>query len=132
MTYALALDNPPLLVVSDRLHIHIHTHFTGTPSETHTINLDDIGTVDNLQKLRWLFNKPDKFKPQRTTAGLTLEAANLFGDLARTLQDRGHDPKQVAHFSTKYCFACLPKMRLRPVRNRCFPIPSSSKFLQMV
>ena len=27
MTYALALDNPPLLVVSDREIIHIHTHF---------------------------------------------------------------------------------------------------------
>ena len=34
MTYALALDNPPLLVVSDRLVIHIHTHFTGTPPKS--------------------------------------------------------------------------------------------------
>ena len=50
MTYALALDNPPLLVVSDRLQIEIHTHFTGTPSETHTIALDDIGDAENLKK----------------------------------------------------------------------------------
>ncbi len=32
MTYALALDNPPLLVVSNRDITQIHTHFTGTPT----------------------------------------------------------------------------------------------------
>lgn len=82
MTYALALDNPPLLVVSDRLRIEIHTHFTGTPSELHTIALADIGTPENLQKLRWLFADPEKFKPQRTRAAITLQAAKLIGDLA--------------------------------------------------
>lgn len=40
MTYALALDNPPLLVVSNRAITQIHTHFTGTPSETYTIRLN--------------------------------------------------------------------------------------------
>ena len=34
MLYALPLENPPLLVVSDRLKIEVHTHFTGTPSST--------------------------------------------------------------------------------------------------
>ncbi len=129
MTYALALDNPPLLVVSDRLHIHIHTHFTGTPSETHTINLDDIGTVENLQKLRWLFNNPDKFKPQRTTAGLTLEAANLFGDLARTLQDRGHDPKKVAHFLNKVLFCLFAEDAAAPGQEPLLPDMIFSKIL---
>lgn len=33
MVYALPLESPQLLVVSDRLHIDVHTHFTGTPSE---------------------------------------------------------------------------------------------------
>src|SRR5574338_1557384 len=58
MTYALALDNPPLLVVSDRSRIEIHTHFTGTPSEVHSITLEDIGQPQSLQKLRWLFGSP--------------------------------------------------------------------------
>ena len=40
MTYALALDNPPLLIVSDRLRIEIHTHFNGTPSERHVVMID--------------------------------------------------------------------------------------------
>ena len=66
MTYALALDNPPLLVVSNRAITQIHTHFTGTPSETYTIRLEDIGTPENLQRLRWLFTDPEKFRPGRT------------------------------------------------------------------
>jgi hypothetical protein len=75
MTYALALDNPPLLVVCDREIIQIHTHFTGTPSEVHTILLADIGAHDNLQKLRWLFTEPERFKPRRTVRDVTAEAA---------------------------------------------------------
>lgn len=35
LTYSLALANPPILVVSDRLTIRVHTQFTGHPSETH-------------------------------------------------------------------------------------------------
>jgi len=42
MTYALALDNPPLLVVCDTRIIQIHTHFTNAPSEVYTIALQDI------------------------------------------------------------------------------------------
>ena len=37
--YSLALSNPPLLVVCDRLVIRIHTQFNGHPSETHTVRL---------------------------------------------------------------------------------------------
>jgi hypothetical protein len=31
--------NPPMLVVSDRLTIRIHTQFTGHPSETHEVRI---------------------------------------------------------------------------------------------
>jgi hypothetical protein len=40
LTYSLALDNPPLLVVCDRLTTRIHTQFNGHPSEVHTVLLD--------------------------------------------------------------------------------------------
>jgi len=93
MTYALALDNPPLLVVSDRLTIDIHTHFTGTPSQIHTISLADIGTPENLKKLGWLFNDPDKFKPPITRAAITLQAAKLIGDLAWQVQQPKNGPQ---------------------------------------
>ena len=40
--YAVALENPPLLVVSDMERIIIHTNWTNTVSEIHTITLDDL------------------------------------------------------------------------------------------
>lgn len=106
MTYALALDNPPLLVVSDRSRIEIHTHFTGTPSEVHSIALEDIGQPENLQKLRWMFEAPERFKPKRTTYAVTEEAAARMGSLAKRLTDRGDDPQRVAHFLIQ-CVFCM-------------------------
>ena len=106
MTYALALDNPPLLVVSNRDVTQIHTHFTGTPSETHTIRLEDIGTPDNLQKLRRLFTDPESFRPGRTVREITADAAGRFADIAQSMTSRGHDPQQVAHFLIQ-CLFCM-------------------------
>jgi type II restriction/modification system DNA methylase subunit YeeA len=106
MTYALALDNPPLLVVSDREIIQIHTHFTGTPSEVHTIALQDIGRPDNLDKLRRLFDAPDSFKPRRTSFAVTEEAASRMGGIAQRLTQRGNDPLGVAHFLIQ-CVFCM-------------------------
>jgi len=108
MTYALALDNPPLLVVSNREITQIHTHFTGTPSETHTIRLEDIGTPENLEKLRWLFEAPDRFRPSRDNRQITEEAARAFAELAQSLRLRhGTDDNQrIAHFLTQ-CLFCL-------------------------
>jgi len=106
MTYALALDNPPLLVVSNREVTQIHTHFTGTPSETHTIRLEDIGTPDNLRKLRWLFTEPERFRPGRTVREITADAAGRFADIAQSMTGRGHDPQKVAHFLIQ-CLFCM-------------------------
>ena len=106
MTYALALDNPPLLVVCDTQIIQIHTHFTNAPSEVHTIALQDLGEPANLQKLKWLFEDPNKFHPQRTIAQITEEAAGKFAALAQSLNVRGHAPQAVAHFLNQ-CLFCL-------------------------
>lgn len=109
MTYALALDNPPLLVVSDRRLIQIHTHFTGAPSEIHTLRIEEIGTPDNLEKLRWLFTAPDRFRPARDNRQITEDAARAFAELAQSLRTRfagAHDNQRVAHFLTQ-CLFCL-------------------------
>ncbi|HEU0282875.1 MAG TPA: DNA methyltransferase, partial [Gallionella sp.] len=123
--YALALENPPLLVVARADLIEIHTNFTNTVSDTHTIALEEIGTPDNLAKLRALFFEPEKLRPARTTRALTEQAAKLFASLANTLRDRGHAPQQVAHFLDKllFCFfaedaGLLPKeMVMRVLEN---------------
>lgn len=111
--YAIALENPPLLVVSDMDTIIIRTNFTNTVMEAHTIALDEIGTPENLVKLRWLFTQPDKFRPGVTTAEVTAEVATAFADLAKKLRGdppyhhaTKHDPHRVAHFLNKLLF-CL-------------------------
>ncbi|MEQ1588780.1 MAG: DNA methyltransferase [Gallionella sp.] len=106
MTYALALDNPPLLVVCDTQIIQVHTHFTNAPSEVHTIALADLGEPANLEKLRWLFTDPNKFHPQRTITQITEAAAGKFAQLAQSLNARGHAPQSVAHFLNQ-CLFCL-------------------------
>ena len=104
--YALELENPPLLVVSDRERIEIHTAFTGYPDEPRLILLQDIGQPENLQILRWVFTDPEKLKPTKSLAAITEEAAGKFGSLAEALRERGNAPDQVAHFLTQ-CLFCM-------------------------
>ena len=104
--YALELENPPLLVVSDRERIEIHTAFTGYPDEPRLIHLADIGQPENLQTLRWVFEDPEKLKPTKSLAAITEAAAGKFGSLAEALRERGNPPDQVAHFLTQ-CLFCM-------------------------
>ena len=104
--YALELENPPLLVVSDRERIEIHTAFSQYPDEPRLIKLDDIGKPENLQILRWVFTDPEKLKPTKSLAAITEEAAGKFGSLAESLRERGNPPDQVAHFLTQ-CLFCM-------------------------
>ena len=106
MTYALALDNPPLLGVCDTNIIEIHTHFTNAPSETYTIALEHISEPDDLKKLGWLFTDPNKFHPQKTITQITEEAGGKFAYLAQSLNARGHAPQTIAHFLNQ-CLFCL-------------------------
>lgn len=129
MTYALALDNPPLLVVSDLQKIEIHTHFTGTPSEPFKIELANIGTPENMQRLRWLFTDPEQFKPKRTRTAITLKAAKLIGDLAWQMQQRNHDPHQVAHFLNKLVFCLFAEDAKGPASEPLLPNRLFSKLL---
>ena len=104
--YALELENPPLLVVSDRERIEIHTAFTGYPDEPRSIRIEDIGQPENLQTLRWVFTEPEKLRPVKSLAAITGEAAGKFGALAETLRERGLESHQVAHFLIQ-CLFCM-------------------------
>ena len=106
MNYALALDNPPLLVVSDLRTIEIHTHFTGHPSEIHRFEIAQLTQPETLQKLKWLFEEPERFKPQRTTYAVTELAAKRIGDIAERLNARGNAAEDVAHFLIQ-CVFCM-------------------------
>ncbi len=102
--YALALENPPLLIVSDLDTIVIHTNFTNTVHQVHTLPLESLADPAQLRLLKWAFSEPERLRPDRTTAAVTAEAAEAFASLAQRLRERGHEPQRVAHFITKLLF----------------------------
>jgi len=104
--YALELENPPLLVVSDRETIEIHTAFTGYPDEPRSILIDALDQPEVLQTLRWVFTDPEKLRPVKSLAAITEEAAGQFGALAETLRGRGQEAQPVAHFLIQ-CLFCM-------------------------
>ena len=104
--YREALENPPLLIVSDITRTEIHTNFTGTAKQVHTIDLAELDRPESLNLLRRVFTDPGSFKPTITPEVVTEEVARQFAALARALRDRGHPPHDTAHFLMK-CMFCL-------------------------
>ena len=102
--YALALDNPPLLIVSDMEHIRIHTNWTNTVHKTYTIKRDDLLDAATRDLLKAAFTDPEKLKPAKTRALLTEEAAEQFAKIAQSLRGRGHKSEDVAHFVIRLVF----------------------------
>jgi hypothetical protein len=102
--YALALENPPLLVVCDTDQFIIRTNWTNTVSEKHEFRLEDLRDPLNLQKVKWVMSDPEKLRPGKTRQDLTKDAAAEFATLAQSLRARGHDPAQVAHFVNRLVF----------------------------
>lgn len=126
LSYSLALSNPPLLVVCDRLTLRIHTQFNGHPSETHVVLLHQLDQPEKRSLLKRLWTDPKSFRPQKTTRDITEAAARSFATLAELLRKRDHHPDKVAHFLTQclFCFfaedvGLLPgRMFERMVGNR--------------
>jgi type II restriction/modification system DNA methylase subunit YeeA len=104
--YALQLVNPPLLIVSDRERIIIHTAFTGYPDQPREIRINELTDPGTLQLLRWVFTDPQKLRPEKSTAAITEEAAAQFANIAKSMRGRGLDGQQVAHFLVQ-CLFCM-------------------------
>ena len=102
--YAVALDNPPLLIVSDMDRIRIHTNWTNTVQKVHTITLADLSDAAHRDLLRHCFTDPERLKPAKTRALLTEEAAQRFALIAQRLRGRGHPADAVAHFVNRLVF----------------------------
>ena len=106
LQYREALENPPLLVVSDFERFEIHTNFTNTPKQVYRFTLAELDRAENLAILRALFTEPERLRPARTVESVTEEAAERFARLALALQDRGVESHQAAHFLVQVLF-CL-------------------------
>ena len=104
--YALALESPPLLIVSDMARFRIRTHWTNSVSETHEFTLDDLAEAAVRDKLKWAMSDPERLRPGESRQALTERAAATFARLAQALRERGHGhgSQAVAHFVNRLVF----------------------------
>ena len=103
--YADALENPPLLIVSDMQEIRVHTNFTNTIAQQHVISLAELRSVESRELLRNCFLHPERLLPTATRESVTALAASEFAKIAVALR-RQYDERRVAHFINKLVF-CL-------------------------
>ena len=102
--YTLALENPPLLIVSDMARFRIHTNWTNSVSKIYEFRLDDLADAAIRDQLKWAMADPERLRPEDTRQALTERAATTFAALAHTLRERGRDPQEVAHFVNRLVF----------------------------
>lgn len=104
LQYSIALENPPLLIVSDMARFRVHTNWTNTVQQVHEFELHDLLDAKTRDLLRNCFLDPERLRPAKTRQALTEEAAKKFATLAQRLRDRGHDAGTVAHFVNRLVF----------------------------
>ena len=104
--YALALENPPLLVVCDMARFCIRTNWTNSVSAEHAFALEDLAEASVRAKLKWTMADPERLRPGETRQAATERAAAAFAALAQSLRERGHGARAVAHFVNRLVF-CL-------------------------
>jgi hypothetical protein len=104
--YAGALENPPLLIVSDMERIELHTNWTNMVQEVHVLTFDDLLDARRRSLLKRAFSETavEELRPGKKRADLTAEVAREFVTLAQNLRDRGHPAEQVAHFVNRMVF----------------------------
>ncbi|HSH63007.1 MAG TPA: type IIL restriction-modification enzyme MmeI [Methyloceanibacter sp.] len=107
--YAIALENPPLLIVSDMQRFRVHTNWTNTIQKVIEIPLEDLADDRRRRVLKWAFSETEvnQLKPDQTRQELTAKVAEDFAQLAQRLRERGHEPQAVAHFVNRLVFCML-------------------------
>ena len=104
LNYSVALENPPLLIVSDTKRIVVRTNWTNTVQQTYEIDLDDLRDGATRQILKDAFSNPEALRPKKTRQQLTEDAATEFAELAKGLRARGFNSQEVAHFVNRLVF----------------------------
>ena len=131
--YALALENPPLLIVSDMKQIRIRTNWTNSVSKTYDFTLDDLLDDKKRRKLKWAMSSPERLRPGQTRQAVTELAAATFAELAQSLREQGHDSQAVARFVNRFVFCMfaedaglLPSGMFTRMINLAFNRPETS------
>jgi hypothetical protein len=102
--YALALENPPLLIASNLDRFRIVTNWTNAISARHEFALDGLREPANRHRLKSAFSDPEQLRPGLTRRHVTEIAAQKFAGLATDVRIRGHEPDAVAHFVNRLVF----------------------------
>ena len=105
--YALALENPPLLIVSDMVRFRIRTNWTNSVSRTHEFTRENLADPGIRDKLMWAMSDPERLPPGESRQVLTERAAATFAELAQSLREPGREPQQVAHFVNRMVFCMV-------------------------
>ncbi len=121
LQYREALQNPPLLIVSDMARIVIHTNFTDTVKRVITLTLDDLLEPAKLDVLRQAFTDPNALRAKQTPEQVTQQAAAEFARLAEDLRKYRDAPSSdvIAHFLIRLLF-CLFAEDVRPLPAHLF------------
>ena len=106
LNYKDALENPPLLVVSDIQTIVVRSNFTNSVQRTRTFTVE--GMLDPVEReaLRNVWISPEAFRSNRTPEAVTRDAATQFAKLADHLRAKGVEPDAAAHYLIRLLF-CL-------------------------
>ncbi len=106
LRYQVHLKTPPLLIVSSFRTIRIQTNFPGMETVQHEIPVASLAQPEYLAQLRRAFHAPAEFRPNRTTAKVTRETADLFHGIVTEMEQRGADPEKLARYLNQIVF-CL-------------------------
>ncbi len=107
LDYREALNNPPLLVVTDINNWEIHSNFPNTQKRVYRFTHADIaGDKRVLGWLNDLFHAPQRLNPRVNSEQVTREAAKAFQLIADNMRDWDAEPQRIAFFLTKLVF-CL-------------------------
>ena len=105
LRYAGNLGNPPLLVACDMRRIVVRTAWTNEVTEETRFDLPQLRERAVLDRLREMWTPPpEAWRPRKSRAALTEQAAGDLGELAQRLRSRGHEPQAVAHFVCRLAF----------------------------
>jgi hypothetical protein len=115
--YARALPasegRPPFLVVVDVGNvIELYSEFTRSGAtytpfpdpQSHRISLQALGDPAKREILRQVWLNPTELDPTRRSARVTREIASRLARVAKSLEDVGHSPEQVAGFLSRCLF----------------------------
>ena len=105
LQYREDLQNPPLLIVCDLDRFEIHTNFTGTVKHVYKFSLAELAEPENIDILRRVFTDPQSLKPGQTAEAVTAQAAELIGQIADGMRQRGIPAHDAAHFLMKLMFS---------------------------